>query len=62
MQLQIRQGIHILLLDHLYKSIGRAKRVTTAFPLVKVFKRLYLMKFEKKVVHTCPDVRYRSEV
>ena len=29
---------------------------------VEIFKRLYLLYLWMEVVHTCPDVRYRSEV
>ena len=39
-----------------------ASALVSASALVKVFKRLYLLNIKMEVVHTCPDVRYLSEV
>ena len=59
-----------VVLAYLFKSTGRAIAVTTALAwtlglmlaLVQVFKRLYLLNLWMEEVHTCPDVRYWSEV
>ena len=58
----------LLLLAHVYESTGRAVAIpmgsvsVKVFVLVKVFKRLYLLGFLIEVIHTCPNVRYWSEV
>ena len=43
-------------------AVSLALTVVLALALVIVFKRLYLLNLWMEVIHTCPDVRYWSEV